>query len=123
MLTAFREKVKTRLALIRDDVVLVSVVALVAAASFGVGRLAALNAGRARMRVEIPAPISTVQLGAAGEAIKGQEPYVASRNGNRYYFPWCAGVERIKEDNKVWFATKEDAEAAGYTKAQNCKGL
>lgn len=49
--------------------------------------------------------------------------YVGSRNGTTYYLPWCGGVKLIHEENKVWFASKEDAEAKGYKPAGNCKGI
>jgi methylphosphotriester-DNA--protein-cysteine methyltransferase len=49
--------------------------------------------------------------------------YVASKNGTKYHLPWCGSAKQIKEENKVWFATKEEAEAAGYTPAANCKGI
>lgn len=49
--------------------------------------------------------------------------YVASKNGEVYHLPWCSGAKRISEKNKVWFESKEEAEAAGYRKAGNCKGL
>lgn len=49
--------------------------------------------------------------------------YVASRTGKAYHLPWCPGAGRIKPENRVWFATKEAAEAAGYSPAGNCKGL
>ena len=43
--------------------------------------------------------------------------YVASKNGKRYYLPWCySGSEK----NKVRFETKEAAEKAGYTPAKSC---
>ncbi|MFZ1987451.1 MAG: hypothetical protein WAV21_00235 [Minisyncoccia bacterium] len=48
---------------------------------------------------------------------------VASKNGAKYYLPWCGGVKLIKEENKVWFASKADAESHGYEPAANCKGL
>jgi hypothetical protein len=57
---------------------------------------------------------------------KGSAPeggYVASKNGGKYHLPWCSGALRIKEENKVWFKTKEEAEKAGYTPASNCKGI
>ena len=47
----------------------------------------------------------------------------ASRNGTRYYYPWCGGLSRIKEANKVWFKTVEAAEQAGYTIASGCERL
>ncbi len=56
----------------------------------------------------------------SSDATKG---YVASKTGTKYHLPWCSGARRIKVENKVWFATKEEAEAAGYTPAANCKGL
>ncbi len=29
----------------------------------------------------------------------------------------------MSPENKIWFTTKEEAEAAGFTPAANCKGL
>jgi hypothetical protein len=49
--------------------------------------------------------------------------YVASKNGTKYHLPWCGGAKQIKEENKVYFKTKEAAEKAGYTPASNCKGI
>ncbi len=49
--------------------------------------------------------------------------YVASKNGTKYHLPWCAGAKAIKTENKIWFASKAEAEAAGYTAAANCKGI
>jgi len=45
---------------------------------------------------------------------------VASKNGTKYYFPWCAGVNRIKEENKIYFSTEEQARGEGYDLAANC---
>ena len=49
--------------------------------------------------------------------------YVASKNSDKYHAPWCSGAKRISEENKVWFATKEEAEASGRSPASNCKGI
>lgn len=49
--------------------------------------------------------------------------YVASKSGTKYHLPWCGGAKQIKEENKIWFKTKAEAEAAGYTPAANCKGI
>lgn len=49
--------------------------------------------------------------------------YVASVSGSRYHLLDCPSVSQIKESNKVYFATTDEAEAAGYTKAANCPGL
>ncbi len=49
--------------------------------------------------------------------------YVGSKSGSKYHLPNCPGAQRISAENKVWFASKEDALAKGYTPAANCKGL
>lgn len=53
----------------------------------------------------------------------GDQKFVGSKNSDKYHYPWCPGAQRIKEENKVWFATRAEAEAAGYIPAGNCKGL
>ena len=59
--------------------------------------------------------------------VKSESPveggYVASKSGTKYHLPWCGSAKQIKEENKIWFATKEEAEKAGYTPASNCKGI
>ncbi|TSC80893.1 MAG: hypothetical protein G01um101429_18 [Parcubacteria group bacterium Gr01-1014_29] len=47
----------------------------------------------------------------------------ASRNGKRYYYPWCGGLSRIKEANRIWFDSEKAAQSAGYTIASGCDGL
>jgi Metal binding domain of Ada len=61
---------------------------------------------------------SQTNSGAASEG-----GYVASKSGEKYHLPWCSGAKRIKEENKIWFKTKAEAEAAGYEPASNCKGI
>jgi len=39
---------------------------------------------------------------------------VASRNGTKYYWPWCSGVSKIKPENLIWFKSEAEAKAAGY---------
>jgi len=51
----------------------------------------------------------------------GTGEYVASKNGTKYYTPGCAGASRIKDENKVFFKTAQEAEAAGYGIAAGCK--
>lgn len=49
--------------------------------------------------------------------------YVASKNGTKYHLPSCSGAKRIKEENKIWFNSKQEAVQAGYEPAKNCKGI
>ncbi len=48
---------------------------------------------------------------------------VASRSGKKYHLLDCSGAKRIKEENKIYFNSIQEAEAAGYTPAANCPGL
>ncbi len=40
--------------------------------------------------------------------------FVASVNGTKYYRPDCSEVRRIKEENKLWFDSEEEAKDSGY---------
>lgn len=91
-------------------------VALVAVASFGLGRLSMLDTSHTVSLVEIPLTEGQPALVMGGT-------FVASKKGSAYYFPWCAGAERITPSNMVWFTSREQAEKAGYAPAKNCSGL
>lgn len=41
-------------------------------------------------------------------------------SGKKYHHTWCASALRIKESNRLWFPSAEDAAAAGYSLAGNC---
>lgn len=47
-------------------------------------------------------------------------PYVASKAGKKYHHLTCSGAKLIKETNKIFFASPNQAEAAGYSRASNC---
>lgn len=44
----------------------------------------------------------------------------ASKNGTKFYYDNCSGGKSIKSENRIWFETVEEAQAAGYTIATNC---
>lgn len=54
------------------------------------------------------------QEAIAGTTTEAKE-FVGSVNSDLYHHPDCAAARRIKEENKVWFASVEDAQAAGYS--------
>lgn len=91
------------------------VVILVTLTAFGLGRLSALEEGKPLISLG-EAPLGPRQMAAGGLV-------VASWGGTSYYFPWCAGVAKIKEGNKRYFATEDDARRSGLVPAKNCKGL
>lgn len=45
----------------------------------------------------------------------------ASKNGKKYYYPWCIGASRIKMENRVYYSSSEEAENSGKTIAANCQ--
>jgi hypothetical protein len=46
---------------------------------------------------------------------------VASKKGKKYYFVWCKYASTLKESNKVYFDTEEEAKASGRQLASGCK--
>lgn len=70
--------------------------------------------------LKIVSPIETnveaaVEATATPDAPQGA--FAGSKNGTKYYAPGCAGLERIKPENRVWFKSAEDATLQGYTAA------
>jgi hypothetical protein len=117
--------------------VLPVIVVLVAVAAFGLGRLSAEqghpalrilypNAQAASPAVSSAAVANTAkaaQLPANAASDSGGDAVVASKTGTKYYLPSCSGASRIKDENKIYFATAAQAQAAGYGPAANCPGL
>lgn len=101
-----------------------ALIALVGVCAFGLGRLSVSPAEGPRLVIHAPGAAQTAAVAnAATNPVAGQGVFVASKSGTKYYLPTCSGVARIKEENKVWFDTKAEAEAAGYGPAANCPGL
>lgn len=51
----------------------------------------------------------------AGATDQGRGLFVGSINSDKFHHLNCSTWKRIKEENQVWFASREEAEAAGYT--------
>lgn len=112
------------------DALLVFIVVLLAVISFLLGRLSVESQEAAPVVLYVPEQLSrsATESRATDDYISSGDGeangrYVASKNGQVYHLPWCAGAQRIKEENKVWYDTKEAAEVAGLRPAVNCKGL
>lgn len=127
----------------REDILLSLLIIVVAGVSFYLGRLSSGDVGvvlpQGEDRAEAQVHATTNRIDAtitprdssartvpqvAGDSTGVSEGgYVASKSGTKYHLPWCGSAKQIKEENKIWFATKAEAEAAGYTPAANCKGI
>jgi len=112
-------------------IALVAVLCSVGAGSFFLGRVSVFEGGKDRSATawcalapqEMALPVATDREVATAAATIQTGEYVGSRSGSVYHLPWCSGAQRIAEENKVWFETQEEAEAAGYRAAKNCPGL
>lgn len=95
----------------------VIIVLMLGLASFGLGRLSALEGARPAVSVGQAPSEATPKGTYLGGTI------VASRSGTAYHYPWCAGALQIAAQNRVWFGSEIAARSAGYAPAKNCKGL
>ncbi|MBI3273864.1 MAG: hypothetical protein HYZ69_01850 [Candidatus Colwellbacteria bacterium] len=118
----------------KNDIYIAALIFLVGMSSFGLGRLSALLQKKEPIRIEKAEPKEIESLPAesanqknsnltASLPLSAQGKYVASKSGKAYHFPWCPGALKIKESNRVWFDSKEEAASAGYMPAANCEGL
>jgi len=131
--SAISNGVKTLFSEHKTDLSVALLIFLVSVSSFGLGRLSVIwpkkepisiyeNAKLQMLNAElkngqnVAASSFSIQNSALGK-------YVASKSGSAYHFPWCAGAQKIKDENKIWFTSKEEAEKAGYKPAGNCPGL
>lgn len=124
---------------LKTDLFLILCFILITLASFGLGRLSALEKGRENVQIktpdfllpgenlEKPVNISGANIPLSASAMISTEKakgfLVASKSGKKYHFPWCAGASQIADKNKIWFDSYEEAKKAGYTPAANCKDL
>lgn len=49
-----------------------------------------------------------------------QGSYFASNRGKKYYPNGCSAGKSIKQENRIYFNTVDEAEKAGYTLASSC---
>ena len=96
---------------------LFAIVFLVALASFGLGRLSALESTRPAVSITQAPSLARPRAMYMGGL------FVASRTASSYYYPWCGGAQKITPENQVWFKNAEAAQKAGYSPAKNCRGL
>ncbi|MBI2475721.1 MAG: hypothetical protein HYV67_00580 [Candidatus Taylorbacteria bacterium] len=119
-----------------------AVIILVGLSSFGLGRLSVIDENRQPIIIEQDGVTITgtltqavtaraesqTQTASVAKGFRAGTPpamaggkLVASKNGTKYYYPWCAS--NIADKNKIWFNSEAEARAKGYQPAANCKGL
>ncbi|MEJ0002200.1 MAG: hypothetical protein WDN09_03450 [bacterium] len=122
---------------------IILIVILVGTGSFGLGRLSK-DESMAGITVTYPEQTGNV-LGASdtipasaqatleapkitpkasttvGSTSAAGKPFFASKIGHKYYSIGCSGGKTIKQENRIYFSTATEAEAAGFTKSTSCK--
>ncbi len=100
------------------DLFLIVVIILVAITGFALGRISAIKEEKFPIQISAEAkpPLGGLASKSVGELI-------GSKNGTVYHLLSCPGAKSIKEENKIYFNSKEEAQKAGYRLAANCPGL
>ena len=114
-----------------------TVTILLAIIAFFLGRVSGLQNKNEPIKINNASPISAyikektennsplnpsvLKEGNSEQIISGV--VVASKNGTKYHYPWCAGAKKISAKNLISFNSIAEARTAGYLPANNCKGL
>jgi hypothetical protein len=99
------------------DILTVLIVVLVGLGSFGLGRLSK-NVVSEGLKIEYTEGSLEASI---AEATTTKKNFFASKRGSKYYSLGCSGGKTIKQENRVFFNTKEEAEKAGYELSVSCK--
>lgn len=119
------------------DILISLIVILVGLSSFGLGRLSKENSNTGII-VEYPNQVQNLDSG--NDTLKNTsdtnnslsktyvsptnslgKAYFASKIGKKYYSIGCSGGKSIKQENRIYFNTEAEAQAAGYEKSSTCK--
>lgn len=121
-----KERIKILLEKNQKDVILFTGITLISLSSFALGRLTAPGLAKAPIQfreIDARAQFFATSTRGVGESsnINNDNQLVGSKSGSYYYYTWCSGANRIKEQNKVLFSSPKEAQAAGYRLASNCQ--
>ncbi|MBI2630942.1 hypothetical protein HYW73_01855 [Candidatus Nomurabacteria bacterium] len=116
------------------DIFTVMIVILVGFGSFELGRLSKENSSSG-IKIEYMGQEEALGENLSGNVIKAVKfapeassgsadnfgkNFFASSRGSKYYSLGCSGGKTIKQENRVYFATSDEAERAGYTLSASC---
>ena len=106
------------------DVLVIIIIILVGLGSFELGRLSK-DSSTPGIKIEYPNQEANVissadeNLSDAKNSTSGN--FFASSKGSKYYSISCSAGKTIKQENRIYFMTSEEAEKAGYMLSSSCK--
>lgn len=128
------------------DIFVVIIVLLVGLSSFGLGRLSKnttnqgvsveylnqdqMNQNQGNVLSAFTEETNTNTIKSGTQVNSNKLPSVsnsvgksffASNRGQKYYSIGCSAGKTIKQENRVYFATKAEAEKAGYELSSSCR--
>ncbi|MDQ3076237.1 MAG: hypothetical protein M3Q34_03865 [bacterium] len=117
------------------DIFVALIVILVSLSSFGLGRLSK-SVEKTELKIEYPSPVSVQVISQEASAISANsgtnskkvpavsnsvgKSFFASNRGTKYYPVECSAGKNLKQENRIYFYTKADAEGAGYELSSSC---
>lgn len=108
------------------DILIVIIVILAGLGSFELGRLSKED-GNSGIKIEYPNQGASVVSATENTKIvkiktsnSGDKNFFASSKGSKYYSLGCSAGKTIKQENRVYFTTGEEAQAAGYKLSSSC---
>ncbi len=110
--------------IIKSDIFIVILMILLGLSSYGLGKLSSMEKGNDPTSLQeeetIPTtPIISKIIATSTKISENNTGLVfASKSGTKYYYPNC--TSRVKEENKVWFNSIQEAESVGLTLASGC---
>ena len=115
------------------DIMIVIIVILVGLVSFELGRLSKEN-GSSGIKIEYPSQTEnqgensilslstqTNQNSTKTENNSSGKTFFASSKGSKYYSIGCSAGKTIKQENRIYFTTGEEAQNAGYELSSACR--
>jgi hypothetical protein len=108
------------------DILIVIIVILVGLGSFELGRLSKEEASSG-IKIEYPNQDKNQEANAISAtdstqkiAFNNTKTFFASNKGSKYYTISCSAGKTIKQENRIYFATGEEAQNAGYSLSSGC---
>jgi len=116
-LQQFKKEIKIWWEAHEPEFFLIAVVVLVSSIIFGAWRFLLIESYEVHPRKIV---IEENAFSISPKPGLGQARFVASVNGAKYYPAACKAANRIKEENRLWFTSEQEAREMGYAPSAQC---